>query len=180
MVGDRAAKMPPLWNQRTPPWKMAFQSKSPGFRRPAASLRTVVEDHRRAHAVAAVAVDGGHVRAGDAVVREMLVKRADAHGANTLVDHIADGVIDHGGDDTGIQAEAVREVRGHVELAAADVNVAVIGLAERNRTGIQAVYESTERHQIEGSLRGDGKGLAHVGLTLHAMVLAHRLSSWVG
>ena len=38
VVWDRAAKMPPLWNQRTPPAKMDFQSKSPGLSRPAASL----------------------------------------------------------------------------------------------------------------------------------------------
>ena len=30
--------MPPLWNQRTPPAKIAFQSKSPGFSSAAASL----------------------------------------------------------------------------------------------------------------------------------------------
>jgi len=34
---DNAAKMPPLWNQRTPPPKMAFQSTSPGFISEAAS-----------------------------------------------------------------------------------------------------------------------------------------------
>jgi hypothetical protein len=34
----RAAKMPPEWNQRTPPPKMAFQSKSPGFSNAPASL----------------------------------------------------------------------------------------------------------------------------------------------
>ena len=38
VVGESAAKMPPLWNQRTPPAKIAFQSKSPGFSRPAASF----------------------------------------------------------------------------------------------------------------------------------------------
>ena len=30
--------MPPLWNQRTPPANIAFQSKSPAFNRPAASF----------------------------------------------------------------------------------------------------------------------------------------------
>ena len=38
VVGDSAAKMPPLWNQRTPPAKMLFQSKSPGLSSAAASL----------------------------------------------------------------------------------------------------------------------------------------------
>ena len=105
-VGESAAKMPPLWNQRTPPAKIAFQSKSPGFSCAAASLRAVVKDHRRAHAVAAVAVNGRHVRAGDAVVLEMLVERLHAHGAHALGDQIADRIIDHRGGDAGLQAES--------------------------------------------------------------------------
>jgi hypothetical protein len=31
VVSDRDAKIPPLWNQRTPDPKIAFQSKSPGL-----------------------------------------------------------------------------------------------------------------------------------------------------
>ena len=42
----------------------------------------VVEDDRRAHAVAAIAVDGGHVRPADAVVLEALVERRDPHRAH--------------------------------------------------------------------------------------------------
>ena len=38
VVSESAAKIPPLWNQRTPLPKMAFQSKSPGFNRAAASF----------------------------------------------------------------------------------------------------------------------------------------------
>ncbi len=38
VVAESAAKMPPLWNQRTPPAKIAFQSKSPGFSSAAASF----------------------------------------------------------------------------------------------------------------------------------------------
>ena len=38
VVSDNAAKMPPLWNHRTPPPKIPFQSKSPGFSSAAASL----------------------------------------------------------------------------------------------------------------------------------------------
>ena len=37
-LSESAAKMPPLWNHRTPPPKMAFQSKSPGCSRAAASF----------------------------------------------------------------------------------------------------------------------------------------------
>ena len=39
VVGESAAKMPPLWNQRTPPAKISFQSKSPGLSCAAASLQ---------------------------------------------------------------------------------------------------------------------------------------------
>src|SRR6267154_474754 len=38
VVSERAAKIPPLWNHRTPGAKMAFQSKSPGFKRAAADV----------------------------------------------------------------------------------------------------------------------------------------------
>ena len=38
VVSDSDAKMPPLWNQRTPAPKIAFQSKSPGLSSAAASL----------------------------------------------------------------------------------------------------------------------------------------------
>ena len=38
VVSESDAKMPPLWNQRTPPPKMAFQSTSPGFSCAAASF----------------------------------------------------------------------------------------------------------------------------------------------
>ncbi len=38
VVGESAAKMPPQCTQRTPPAKIAFQSKSPGFSCAAASF----------------------------------------------------------------------------------------------------------------------------------------------
>ena len=38
VVSESDAKMPPLWNQRTPPAKIAVQSKSPGLSSAAASL----------------------------------------------------------------------------------------------------------------------------------------------
>ena len=47
---------------------------------------------------------------GDAVVLEALVERRDAHGPHALGDQVADGVVDHGRGDAGLQAEAVRQV----------------------------------------------------------------------
>jgi hypothetical protein len=38
VVGESAEKIPPLWNHRTPPAKIAFQSKSPGLSKAPASF----------------------------------------------------------------------------------------------------------------------------------------------
>ena len=38
VVGESEAKMPPVWNQRTPPGKISFQAKSPGLSCAAATL----------------------------------------------------------------------------------------------------------------------------------------------
>ena len=62
--------------------------------------------------MAAVAIDGGHVGTGDAVVLEVLVERLHAHGAHALGDQVADGIVDHGAGDAGLQAEAVGEIGG--------------------------------------------------------------------
>jgi hypothetical protein len=86
-------------------------------------VRAVVEDDGRADALAAVAVDGGDVWAAHAVVLEPLEEGADAHRSHALRDEVADGVVDHRGDDASVHAETVGEIRGAVELAAADVDV---------------------------------------------------------
>ncbi len=88
-------------------------------------IGAVVKDHRGAHAVAAVAVDGGHVGAVHAVVLEMFVEGSDSHQAHTFGDQIADGVIHHGRDHARAQAEAVGQVGGHVVLAAAGMHPAI-------------------------------------------------------
>jgi hypothetical protein len=48
--------------------------------------------------------------------------------------------------------EAVREVGGHVELAAADMDVAVGGLAEGDDTRVETVHEGAEREEVEGAV----------------------------
>src|ERR1700722_18170459 len=70
----------------------------------------VVEDHRSADAVPAVAVDRGNVRAADTVMREALVEGPNTHGADSLRDEIADQVIDHRRGDRGLHTETVRQV----------------------------------------------------------------------
>ena len=71
-------------------------------------VAAVVEHHRRAHALAAVAVDRGHVRAVDAVVLEVLVEGLHAHRAHALGDQVADGIIHHGGGDAGLAGGSSR------------------------------------------------------------------------
>ena len=104
--------MPPLWNQRTPLAEDCLPIEIARLQQRGRFVAAVVEHHRRAHAVAAVAIDGRHVRAGDAVVLEVLVERLDAHGPHALGDQIADRIIDHGGGDAGLEAEAIGQVRG--------------------------------------------------------------------
>ena len=91
----------------------------------------VVEDDRRPHAVAAVAVDRGDVGAAHAVVLEPLVKRRDARFAHAGLHQLADRVLDHGRGDAGFQPEAIGQVGGDVVFAARDVDVERAGLCER-------------------------------------------------
>src|SRR5207253_1867966 len=53
-------------------------------------VASVVEHHGRTHTLAAVAVDGGHVRSADAVVLETFVERPYTHRLYTLGDEVAD------------------------------------------------------------------------------------------
>ena len=124
-------------------------------------VRAVVEDHGRADAVAAIAIDRRHVGAGDAIVLEVLVEGLDAHGPHALGDQVADRIIDHGGGDAGLQAEAIRQVRGAIELAAAHVDVAFAGFAERDDARVEAVDEGAQREEIQRPLRRNLQGFAH-------------------
>ena len=121
----------------------------------------VVENHRRPHAVAPVAVDGGDVRPGHAVVREVLVERPDAHGPHPLRHQIADRVIDHGRRDAGLQAKAIGQVGGHVEFAAADVNLALRRLAKRHDSRVETVDQGPQGYQVQGGVGGDVERMLH-------------------
>ena len=164
VVGESAAKMPPLWNQRTPPAEDRFPIEVARLEQRAGFVGAVVEHHGRAHAVAAVAVDGGHVGAGHAVVLEALVERLDAHGPHALGDQVADGIIHHGGGDAGLHAEAVRQVGGAVELAAADVDLALGGLAEGDDAGVQTVHQCAQGNEIQRGIRTDVQTMTHFAL----------------
>ena len=88
-----------------------------------------------------------------AVVLEALVEGRDAHRPHALGDQVADGVVHHRRGDAGLQAEAVGQVGGHVELAAADVDLALGGLAEGDDARVQAMDQRAQRHQVQRALR---------------------------
>src|ERR1039457_4625192 len=153
---DSAAVKPPhTGSENGVPIEVARLQQRSGFVRP------VVEHHGRAYAVAAVAVNGRHVRARHAVVLESLVERLHAHGLHALRDQVADGVIDHGGGDSRGHAETIRQIGGDVVLPAADVNLALGRLTKWNHAGIQAVNQRAERQQVEGAVLTNYKRFAH-------------------
>ena len=127
----------------------------------------VVEDDRSADAETAIAVDRRHVRPADAVVRERLVDRRDAHRAHLPRDELADRVVDHRGRDGGSEAEAVREVRRAVELAAAHVDGARRGFSERDDAGVEPVDQRAQGEEVERASGRNLEGLSHgSGVTL--------------
>jgi hypothetical protein len=62
---------------------------------------------------------------------------------------VADGVIHHGAGDAGVQAEAIGQVGGAVELAAADVDLAFGRLAERDDARVQTIHQRAQREEIQ-------------------------------
>ena len=140
-------------------------------------IRAVVEHHRGAHALAAVAVDGGHVGTVDAVVLESLVKWLDAHGPHALGDQVADRVIHHGRGDAGLQAEAIRQIGGAVELAAADVDLALGRLAEGNDARIEAMDQRAQGEKIQCAFWFDIQSVFHWVLLFQMIEIDHRIVS---
>jgi len=80
----------------------------------------------------------------------MTVSAFDPHAPDSAFgDEVTDRIVDHRRGDAGVEAEAVGEVRRAVKLAAADVDVAVRGFAERDRTRVEAVDESAEGQEVQ-------------------------------
>jgi hypothetical protein len=123
-------------------------------------VAAVVENHGRSDTEAPIAEDRCHVGAGDAVVDEALVDGANTSGPDAFGDEVADGVVHHGRDDCGVHAEAVRQVGGHVELAAADVDAALGRFAEGDDARIEPVHQRAQGDQVQGAFRGDDQ-LSH-------------------
>ncbi len=125
------------------PVEVAGLEERPGLVRP------VVEDDGRANPLAAVAVDRRDVRPAHAVVLEPLVERRDPDLAHAALHELADGVLDHRGRDPGPEPEAIRKVRGHVVLAAGDVDLDRARLPERDHAGIEPGDQRAQREEVE-------------------------------
>jgi hypothetical protein len=89
------------------------------------------------------------------------VKRLHAHRADALVDELADRIIDHRADDAGLEPETIGEIRRAVEFAAADMDVAVRGFAERDDAGIKTVDERAEGKEVERAGFTDVQAVFH-------------------
>ena len=111
-------------------------------------IRPVVEDDRAAHAKSAVAVDGGHIWAQDAVMRKRLVERSDPHRAHLARDEVADGILDHRGRNRGPHTEAVGKIRGAVEFPSAHVDRARARFPKRHGARIQPVNQGPKRQHV--------------------------------
>ena len=117
--------------------------------------------HRAAHAEAAL----GEIQAvahvaADAVVRAPLDEiRGDAALHDEILDQVADFVIDEGGDDGGLVAEAFPQAARGVVLAAAFPGGEMAGGADAAFAGIETEHDFAERDLVEGAFgfRFDGQ-----------------------
>ena len=105
----------------------------------------VVKDDRSAHAVTAVAIDGGNVRTADPIVLEALIEWFDPHRPHSLCDQFADWVIHHRRRYSGLQAKAVRQIGSDVVFAAADMNLTFGRFAKGNDAWIEAMDHRAQR-----------------------------------
>src|SRR5262249_6228418 len=108
-------------------------------------VATIVKNHRRPDALAAVAVNGGHVRSVNAIMLEMFVDGFHSHGTDALGYQVADGIIDHRSRDGSLHLEAIRKVGCDVEFASANVDIAMGCFAKWDDAGIEAMDQRAER-----------------------------------
>ena len=101
-----------------------------------------------------------------AVVLEHLVERRHSHRAHLRRNQLADRVFHHRAGDAGSESEAIGEVGGGVELAAADVNRAGRGFAERDDARIEPVNQRAEREEVERAVFRNAERRSHDPQTL--------------
>src|SRR6266404_9809428 len=129
-------------------------------------VAAVVENNGGTHPLAAVTIDGSHVRALDTVVLEMLVERPHTHGAHSFSNEVTDGIIYHGGSDSGLQSEAICQIGSNIEFPAADMDLTLMGFSEGHDARVEAVDEGAERQEVEGAGLGDVEAVVHSGIML--------------
>jgi len=91
-----------------------------------------------------VAVDVGHVRAADSVVRKPLIEGRHPHPAYFGLYFQPDWVVDHRTGDGCPLAERPAEVCRNVELPAGDMEVQLGSIFKRDYSRIQADHKSSE------------------------------------
>jgi len=127
-----------------PPLKYGLPIEIARFELGSGFVAAVIKHHRWAHAVAAIAVDGCHIRAIHPVVFKTAVKRHHAHRPNAFRNQVTNRVIDHGCSNACAQPEAISQVGSTVKLTAADVNLAAARLAKGNHTWVEPVHQGTQ------------------------------------
>src|SRR5262249_10813872 len=105
------------------------------------------------------------IGSADTVVLEPFVKGPHTHFANACLHQLADAVVDHGGGDAGLQAEAIGEVGGDVVFPAGDVDNEGPRPAKRDLAGVEAMNQSTQREEIQIARILTDRQTAHEGIS---------------
>ncbi len=151
VVSQSAAKMPPVWNQRTPSLpKMWSQSKSPGLSWLGGGVAAIGNADRAAHAEAALGEVQAIARlAADAVELPPFDELGiDAALHDEIFDQAADVVVGEGGGDGGLQAEAAAQAARDVVFAAAFPDFEFARGADAALAGIEAEHDFAEREHV--------------------------------
>ena len=81
------------------------------------------------------------------------------------------GIIHHGRGDAGLAAETIRQVGGHVELAAADVDLALRRLAKGDDARVEAMDQRAEGQEVQGAVLGECSNHFSFRLNVNEMAL---------
>ena len=94
-------------------------------------------------------------------MREEPVERRYPLRPHPFSNQVSDGIVDHGAYDRRLESEAVGEIRGHVELGPAHMNVALSRLPKWDHARIETVVERSKRDKVEGTSWLNAEAVAH-------------------
>ncbi len=120
--------------------------KSPGFNCAAPHWTECKKPQAHARRI----VNRSDIGAGHAIMLERFVEGDHAHGPNPFGDQIANWISGDCCDNAGEETEAVREVSGYVEVTTADMDLALVRLAEWNYAWVQAMYQRAQSQKVQG------------------------------